>query len=177
MDNSPFKSFPRIRLQALQKNINLTMTRLFRARGYDITREQEVILRELCLEDGVNQADLAARVGQDRNNLSRTLTILDSKKLVEREADPKDRRNTIVRITEAGRALHKDVYESINEYRMILFDGFSPEEVESFSQMVQRLNANLEGFLHREDSAVSAPRKRLAQGAAVTPAGRPTSAP
>ena len=57
------------------------MTRLFRAHGYDITREQEVILRELCERDGVHQADLARRVGQDRNNLSRTLEILTLKKL------------------------------------------------------------------------------------------------
>lgn len=169
MEDIPTKSFPRIRLQALQKNINLVMTRQFRARGHDITREQEVILRELCLEDGVNQADLAARVGQDRNNLSRTLTILDTKKLVERTADPRDRRNTIVRITDAGRALHKDAYAAINDYRRILFDGFTQEEIEAFSEMVLRLNSNLEGFLNRVEGVPSAPRRRPSTEAELEP--------
>lgn len=147
MSDPPPMNYPRIRLTLLQKSINLTMTRLFRANGYDITREQEVILRELCERDGVNQADLARRVGQDRNNLSRTLEILTLKKLVVRDVSDSDRRQSIVHITEQGRALHKGVYKAVDAYRRILFRGFSQEEIETFSTMVERLTANLESYL------------------------------
>lgn len=152
-DPSPL-SYPRIRLTLLQKTVNLAMTRLFRAHGYDITREQEGILRELCERDGVNQADLARRVGQDRNNLSRTLEILTLKKLVVRDVSDSDRRQSIVYITEQGRLLHKGVYKAVDAYRGILFRGFSQNEIETFSTMVERLTANLESFLEpgRPDS-------------------------
>lgn len=145
-DPSPM-NYPRLRLTLFHKSVNLTMTRLFRAHGYDITREQEVILRELCERDGVNQADLARRVGQDRNNLSRTLEILTLKDLVVRGVSDGDRRQSIVYITEQGRSLHRSVYKAVDAYRRILFHGFSQEEIETFSTMVERLTANLESYL------------------------------
>lgn len=153
-DPSPM-SYPRIRLTLLQKSVNLAMTRLFRAHGYDITREQEVILRELCERDGVNQADLARQVGKDRNNLSRTLEILTLKKLVVRDVSDSDRRQSIVHITDQGRSLHKGVYKAVDAYRRILFRGFSQEEIETFATMVERLTANLESYLEpgKPDSA------------------------
>lgn len=147
MTDSELMTYPRIRLSLLQKNVNLTMTRFFRTSGHDLTREQEAILRELSERDGVNQVDLAAKVGQDRNNLSRTLTLLASKALIERDVDDNDRRKSIVRITEAGRTLHCEVYKSVNEYRRILFSGFSQEEIQVFAEMIKRLNGNLETYL------------------------------
>lgn len=139
--------FPRIKLSLFHKLINLTMARLFKTYGYDITREQEVILRELRQCDGVNQVDLASRVGQDRNNLSRTLGILESKKLVMRDVCNSDTRSSLVYITDKGCALHEGAYRAVNEYRQILFRGFSQEEADTFADMIRRLSGNLASFL------------------------------
>ncbi len=153
MSNQPATMFPRIKLALFQKLINLTMTRLFKDYGYDITREQEVILRELRQRDGVNQVDLASRVGQDRNNLSRTLTILESKELIVRDVCSNDKRNSLVYITDAGRALHQGAYRAINEYRQILFRGCTQEEVDEFANMVHRLSDNLASFLDQNGAS------------------------
>jgi len=141
--------FPRIKLSLLHKLINLTMTRLFKTYGFDITREQEVILRELRQRDGVNQVDLASRVGQDRNNLSRTLDILESKKLVTRNVCSRDKRSSLVYITDEGRTLHEGAYRAVNEYRQVLFRGFSQAEVDTFAEMIRRLSGNLSSFLEQ----------------------------
>lgn len=150
MTERPKMNYPRIRLNLFHKLINLTMSRLFRAYGYDITREQEVILRELRDRDGINQADLARRVGQDRNNLSRTLEILELKGLIVRGSSDVDRRQSIVYITDQGRELHKGAFQAIEAYRRILFRGFSQQEIETFASMIERLTANLKSYLQSE---------------------------
>lgn len=145
--------YPRIKLGKFHKTINLTMSRIFKSHGHNITREQEAILRALCVSDGINQAELAARAGQERNNLSRTLNILESKGWVTRSVCPADKRNSVVYITEEGRELHDKVYDSIEEYRHVLFRGLTMEQVQEFADMVHRLTANLEDYLdtHKEN--------------------------
>lgn len=149
--NPEYSAYPQIKLGKFHKTINLTMSRIFKAHGYNITREQEAILRALCVFDGVNQAELAARAGQERNNLSRTLNILESKGLVSRQTCSTDKRNSVVYITPEGRALHATVYKAIEEYRHILFKGLTMEQVRDFADMVHRLTGNLEDYLNGKE--------------------------
>ena len=122
--------YPRIKLNKFHKTINLAMGRIFKAHGFNITREQEAILRALCSTEGVNQAELAMLAGQERNNLSRTLNILEEKGLVTRIVCPTDRRNSVVHITREGRKLHAMVYKAIEEYQHVLYNGLTMEQIQ-----------------------------------------------
>lgn len=159
MTREPSIMFPRIKLSLFHKLINLTMTRLFKTHGYDITREQEVILRELRQNDGINQVELAFRTEQDRNNLSRTLDILEQKKLVSRDRSHRDKRSSIVYLTDEGRALHEGAYQAVNEYRRVLFQGCSQEEIDAFAGMIRRLTDNLTTFLEENGAPPIPPKK------------------
>lgn len=139
--------YPRIPMARFNKAINLVMSRLFRAHGYSITREQEAILRELVRGDGINQVELALRTGQERNNLSRTLTILENKNLILRETCPQDKRNCLIYITREGRAQHEGIFEAIEAYRAVLFQGLTPEEIQDVADKIIRLTGNLERYL------------------------------
>lgn len=141
--------YPRIRLNKFHKTINLAMTRIFKAHGFNITREQEAILRALCSTEGINQAELAVLAGQERNNLSRTLNILEEKGLVSRIVCPTDRRNSVVHITSEGRKLHAAVYKAIEEYQHTLFNGLTMEQIQTFADTVHFLTQNLEDYLMR----------------------------
>ncbi len=150
------QTYPRLPLARFNKLINLTMSRLFASYGHNITREQEVILRELHRLDGVNQVDLAFRTGQDRNNLSRTLALLENKGLIHRDVCHLDKRNTRVFISDEGRALHAKAYRVIDEYRRILFKDFTQQEIDDFSETIQRLIRNLADFVGQETPAQNA---------------------
>lgn len=141
------RRYPRLKLAYFNKLVNLTMARLFRNNDLDITREQEAILRELAQGDGINQAELATRTGQDRNNLSRTLDLLVGKHLALRDVSSADRRQSLVFLTEEGKRLESAAYAAVNEYREILFAGFSQQEIDAFAVAIGRLTANLETFL------------------------------
>ena len=147
LNNAEYTPFPHIKLNKFNKTINLTMSRIFKVHGYNITREQEAILRSLCVSDGINQAELASMAGQERNNLSRTLSILEEKGLILRKVCAADKRNSLVYITPVGRALHAKVHRAVEEYRHILFRDVSQESVNEFARLVEKLTDNLESYL------------------------------
>ncbi len=144
-------SYPRLPLARFDKLVNLTLSRLLKGIGCPITRQQEIILRELCRADGLSQGELAARVGQDRNNLSRTLGLLERRKFVTRHVRGSDRRSFDVRITAAGREVHKQAFKAIEAYWEILFKGFSQDEIERFARTIHRLSDNLSTFVEGGD--------------------------
>ncbi len=63
------------------------------------------ILRYLATVDGARQRELADRLGYDPSAIVSLLDDLQRLDLAERRADPADRRNRIVVLTDAGRAL------------------------------------------------------------------------
>ncbi|MFF0390864.1 MarR family winged helix-turn-helix transcriptional regulator [Kitasatospora sp. NPDC004615] len=63
------------------------------------------ILRFLATVDGARQRELADRLGYDPSAVVTLLDDLQRLGLTERRADPADRRNRIVVLTEAGREL------------------------------------------------------------------------
>ena len=156
-DSQARAAYPRIRLAYFNKLVNLVMSRQFQSRGVDVTREQEAILRELAQDDGCNQAELAQRTGQDRNNLSRTLAILESKQLITRDVSPDDKRHSVVRLTPTGRGMQQQAMQAVDGYRAALYAGFTPQEIDDFARAVGRLTANLEAFLEASDSPPRAP--------------------
>ena len=156
-DRQARTAYPRIRLAYFNKLVNLVMSRQFQSHGVDVTREQEAILRELAQGDGCNQAALAQRTGQDRNNLSRTLDILESKQLITRDVSPDDKRRSVVRLTQTGRLIQQQALQAVDHYRAALYAGFTPHEIDDFARAVGRLTANLETFLEDSDSPSRAP--------------------
>lgn len=153
-------SFPRLPLARFNKMVNLTLKRMFEEHGCQITREQEIILRELSRSDGINQLELAQRVGQDRNNLSRTLGILEGRGLIEREVRLSDKRHYNVHITQSGRELHVRAYAVIEAYWQILFQGFDQSEIDFFARAVHRLTDNLARYVDNGDNGNGGDNKR-----------------
>lgn len=63
------------------------------------------VLRYLATVDGARQRELADRLGYDPSAIVSLLDDLERLDLAERQPDPNDRRNRIVVLTDAGRAL------------------------------------------------------------------------
>lgn len=158
-----------IGLERLHKDGNLVLGRIFRAHGYAMTREQEAILRVLKNSTDINQAELAARSGQERNNLSRTLNILEGKGLVSRQISSTDRRNCIIRITPEGKRLYAAVHKAMEEYHQVLFAGFSREEIDELANLVHRLTKNLETYLYGGEAVTQQQAETEDNGKPIAP--------
>jgi DNA-binding MarR family transcriptional regulator len=66
------------------------------------------VLRYLATVQGARQRELADRLGYDPSAIVSLLDDLQRLELAERQPDPNDRRNRIVVLTDAGRALLRD---------------------------------------------------------------------
>ena len=144
ISNLPVRRLPVARFN---KVVNLTLSRLLKAASSDLSREQEVILRQLRVRDGISQVRLAELVNQDSNNISRTLSLLETRGFVRRTTNPSDRRSQSVEITTEGVEAHGKAFVAIEEYWQASFKGFTKEEIESLSTLMRRMTENLESFL------------------------------
>ena len=141
----------RLPVARFNKMVNLTLSRLLKAADSDLSREQEVILRQLRVRDGINQVALSALVDQDSDNLSRTLSLLESRGFIRRVANQTDRRSQIVEITDSGISAHEKAFEAIEKYWAIAFREFTDQEVDLFGGLMRRMTDNLESFLTEND--------------------------
>ncbi len=79
--------------------------------NFGITPVQFGLLTILDRKSPLDQVTLAAEVGIDRTNVADVVARLESRGLVERRANPSDRRTRLVSITEDGRAFRQRVHK------------------------------------------------------------------
>lgn len=98
--------------------------------------------------DGISQTELAALVGIEGSSLVRLLDILVARGLVERQADPRDRRTRLIVLTEAGRAVLGDIRRVLDEAEAEMLADAGDEELAAalglFARIDRRLHAMAE---------------------------------
>ncbi len=100
----------------------------------------------LTREPGATVTRSSDITGIDKGAVSRCLHRLLEKQLVSQGELHANGRSRGWRLTEAGHALHERVLSEALERQRKLFDGFSPEEIETLCDMLSRFLTNLEGL-------------------------------
>jgi DNA-binding MarR family transcriptional regulator len=91
----------------------------------------------------LRQTQLARRLGRGRAATGSTVDQLENRGLVERQADPADRRAWLVRLTPAGKDLVDPVHEIDRVLRAELRLDISRGERQQLAKLLLRLQANL----------------------------------
>ncbi|HEX2907192.1 MAG TPA: MarR family transcriptional regulator [Phototrophicaceae bacterium] len=97
------------------------------------------ILRALFEQDGQRASDLARLVGRPATSFTPLLDGLQNKNLLERRADPKDRRAVRIFLTTDGEALRQPVEAAFNELDSRLANAFSAKAVQDFQEFLLQL--------------------------------------
>jgi len=90
-----------------------------------------------------SQRELAEEMQLTPATVTATLSYMEKLSLISRETDAGDQRVNRVRITETGIALAEELRRRMNSLDELMFDGFSPEEMEQLGQYMKRLSDNL----------------------------------
>lgn len=114
-----------------------------RARSIGVTRPQWQVLSLLKLHAGSNQGSLAEMLEVEPITLGRMIDRLQEAALVERRADPADRRAWRIFLTEKGEALLEQLFPSARETLAGALDGVSEDERDQFRAVLSRMRANL----------------------------------
>lgn len=126
-------------------DVSRLMRRAFdeRARGIGVTRTQWQVLTMLARHEGINQGGLAELLDVEPITLCRMVDRLQEAGMVERRADPSDRRAWRLFLTERANGLLGD----LRPLALSLFDeamnGLSTVERDALHLMLERIRVNL----------------------------------
>lgn len=113
-------------------------------RNYGLTPSQFVIMNTLQSVKELPMSEVSRVSACVNSNITSIVGRMEDKGLVSRRADTKDRRVVYVSITEEGKELYKKARSQYNKSAKIIFGGFTPEELDSFSDMLNKMNLNLD---------------------------------
>jgi len=144
------------------------------APGLDPTTQP--LIHRLARCDSTRVTDLAADLHADVSTISRYASTLAHAGLVEKTADPLDRRAQMLTLTEAGRAAVASLYEQrADSFARILRD-WTPAEVLAFRGFVTRFADDLARDLARTRTPAPDPVSAPAPAPAPAPDQTPPDA-
>ena len=116
-----------------------------RARAIGVTRPQWQVLSVLHRRPGVNQGAVADLLDVDPITVCRMVDRLQEAELVERRADPADRRTWRLHLTARGESIALQLRPLADALQDDALNGVSAEELAALSALLDRVNANLTG--------------------------------
>ena len=96
---------------------------------------------------GIYVSELASQLKVSSPAVSRTLRSLETKGYIERAADKNDRRSTLIRLTEKGDTVRKQVFTDICDYFDRVFDRMGPARMEQLIGLWDQLHTIMEDEL------------------------------
>jgi DNA-binding MarR family transcriptional regulator len=138
-------TFPRTDLATrLRLGITRTARRLRQEAGGDLSPTLSAALATIARHGPLTPSELATRERVQRPTATRLLARLEAPGLVERTADPVDRRSSLVAVTPAGEALLAEVRTRKDAYLARRLRALSPEERATLRHATEILERLLE---------------------------------
>lgn len=128
-------------LSEVARHIGTYGDRLAKAHG--ITRAQLTILARLSREPDLSQCELATIVEVSPMTIARLIDRLEKLGLVERRADPADRRIWRLRLTAKATPLHRDINRLCTKLHTAATKGIEPAVLRAMGLGLQRMKENV----------------------------------
>lgn len=116
----------------------------FNCREFGITVDQWSILKILKQRTDLSQKELAEYCGKDQPTLTRIVDLLVRKNLVERRANPSDRRSFVVHLTLDGEQKINTLADHVGEIRMQAWKNLNDADFEHLKRILNTIYDNLE---------------------------------
>ena len=112
--------------------------------GAELSPTQGAALGTIDCHGPLTPSELAARERIQRPTATRVLARLEEAGLIERTADPSDRRSSLVSVTDSGRALLISVRDRKDAYLAQRLDRLSPDDLAALDRAAGILERVLE---------------------------------
>lgn len=125
-----------------------------RLKPYGMTRAQVATLGRLEREEGLSQNEMAETLELAPIAMVRIIDQLEADGLVERRADPSDRRCNLLYITDGGRNRLASLDSFKTRIGAELFDGIGENDIRQMLSTLDRLHANIKTTQAADAAAV-----------------------
>jgi DNA-binding MarR family transcriptional regulator len=113
------------------------------ARGYGMTRAQAAIVFRLSRQPGMSQNEMAALLEVEPITVGRLVDRLEARGLVERRADPGDRRIRRLHLLPAAQPILAHIEDYTDEIIEILLGQVDPKAVQTMLDVLQHMKNRL----------------------------------
>jgi len=104
-------------------------------------------LAVLRVQDGMSQRELGNRLDLKDAAIGKAIDAMERQGVLERRADQADRRKALVCLTKSGRQLAEKVAARRRQFLAALVEGFSEQEVNQFTNFLDRCYQNIDKFV------------------------------
>lgn len=112
----------------------------------DITRSQAWLMAYLSRTEGQPQSVLAEQMGLGKVALGGLIDRLQANEMIERRADPSDRRINNIFLTAKGRRVIKSMRQLTLEANIDILDGIAPKDIKTAVSVLHQLKHNLQNM-------------------------------
>jgi DNA-binding MarR family transcriptional regulator len=128
------------RLAVVSESVSRALAAVY-AQRFALSRDEWRVLALLAQDGALKSTELGARTTLDKMQVSRAVTRLERDGLTERRPDKADRRNLVVRLTPAGRALHRKIVPMAQAREHFLLDALEPAERAALNAALDKIHA------------------------------------
>jgi len=126
------------RLAVLAEQVSRTVAQLYTDR-FQLSRAEWRVLAALAEIEEMTANDLAAFSTLDKMAVSRAVAALEARGCLVRHDHPHDRRNKLLRLTEAGKLLCEAIVPHALEGEAFLLSALSEQEQETLNRVIDLL--------------------------------------
>lgn len=113
---------------------------LFLQDRLDIGFSQFKILMALQQKQGVQQKEIAAKLGQTEASVSRQIRMLEDVGFIKTSPGPRDKRQKVTQLTAKGERVISRAIIALNNFHSPTFDSLSVNEKEQFQSILKKLH-------------------------------------
>lgn len=132
------EAFLPYRLSVLSNTVSQAIARIYEER-FDLSVTEWRAMAVLGRYDGISAREVALRTAMDKVAVSRAVARLLEKKLIERDTAEHDRRQSVLRLSEAGWAIYDQVAPLALEHERQLLDHLDAEEKQWLTRILDKL--------------------------------------
>jgi MarR family transcriptional regulator, organic hydroperoxide resistance regulator len=132
----------------LISKINQTSGRIFdnKLKSYgigDLNTAQGRIIFSLWQHDNLSITELSRQTALGKTTLTSMLERLEQRGYIIRDTDEKDKRKTVISLSEKCRALESRYADVSNEMTSLFYEGLSENQIDGFETMLKNILSNL----------------------------------
>ncbi|KHK03686.1 MarR family winged helix-turn-helix transcriptional regulator [Desulfovibrio sp. TomC] len=131
--------------------IKMALRRAFAAAGHDVTPEQWIVLYRLCETTGMTQVGLGERTVKDKTSITRILDRLETRGLISRRRDARDRRSQRLFPTPEGEDVVRALAPVVRNFAAIAYADLTDEEATILRRILARIEARLDAMPEPKD--------------------------
>ncbi|MFC3052560.1 MarR family winged helix-turn-helix transcriptional regulator [Kordiimonas pumila] len=136
------EKFLSYRLSIISRLINRRSTRYFNE-NYGLTLAEWRALAQIAAGKMNTVKAISEQTFSDKGLISRAITSLEKKGLIEGTPNPKDKRSMEYKLSAVGISIHDEIMPMRMEENALIAEIMTPEELELFKDVLARIQGHL----------------------------------